>query len=178
MVTGGADHHRHVDPVDGVDLSLPDDFHWGVAHSGFQAEGGPGSPVDPNSDWYRWVHDPINQLLGLTKGVPEDGPGAYVYYDSDAELARDELGMNTFRMSIEWSRIFPNSTAAVDISDEGGVVSLADLEALDALANQDEVRALPRGVRRRCARTGSSRWSPSTTSRCRCGCTTRSRHGC
>ncbi len=29
--------------------------HWGVAHAGFQAEGGPGSPVDPNSDWYRWV---------------------------------------------------------------------------------------------------------------------------
>ncbi len=63
-----------VTAVDGVDLSFPDDFDWGVAHAGFQAEGGPGSPVDPNSDWYRWVHDPINQLLGLTKGVPEDGP--------------------------------------------------------------------------------------------------------
>ena len=126
--------------VDGVDLSLPDDFHWGVAHSGFQAEGGPGSPVDPNSDWYRWVHDPINQLLGLTNGVPENGPGAYVNYDSDAELAREELGMNTFRMGIEWSRIFPNSTASVDISDDGGVVTLEDLQALDALANDMEVQ--------------------------------------
>ncbi len=128
-----------VDPVDGVDLSLPADFRWGVAHSGFQAEGGPGSPVDPNSDWYRWVHDPLNQLLGLVNGVPEDGPGAYVSYESDADLARDELGVNTFRMGIEWSRIFPNSTAAIDISDEGGGVSLADLQALDALANLDEV---------------------------------------
>ncbi len=128
-----------VTPVAGVDLSLPDDFRWGVAHSGFQAEGGPGSPVDTGSDWYRWVHDPLNQLLGLVKGVPEDGPGAYVSYADDAVLARDELGMNTFRMSIEWSRIFPESTAAVDISDEGGVLSQADLEALDALANQDEV---------------------------------------
>ena len=98
-------------PVDGVDLSFPDSFHWGVAHAGFQAEGGPGSPVDPNSDWYKWVHDPINQLLGLTNGVPENGPGTYVSYDTDAALARDELGMNTFRMGIEWSRIFPNSTA-------------------------------------------------------------------
>lgn len=128
-----------VTAVDGVDLSLPDDFHWGVAHSGFQAEGGPGSPVDPNSDWYKWVHDPINQLLGLTKGVPENGPGAYVRYAEDAELARDELKMNTFRIGIEWSRIFPNSTAAVNISDEGGVVSDADLEALDKLANKAEV---------------------------------------
>ena len=128
-----------VEPTPGVDLSFPDGFRWGVANAGFQAEGGPGSPVDPNSDWYRWVHDPINQLLGLTRGVPEDGPGTYVMYDTDAELARDDLGMNTFRMSIEWSRIFPNSTAAVDISDEGGGVSLADLQAMDALADQDEV---------------------------------------
>ena len=128
-----------VAPTAGVDLSFPDGFHWGVAHAGFQAEGGPGSPVDPNSDWYRWVHDPINQLLGLTRGVPEDGPGAYVRYDEDAQLARDELGMNTFRMSIEWSRIFPNSTAAIDISDEGGAISLADLQAMDELADEAEV---------------------------------------
>ena len=128
-----------VTPVDGVDLSLPAGFQWGVAHAGFQAEGGPGSPVDPNSDWYRWVHDPVNQFLGLTHGVPENGPGTYVSYDSDAALARDELGMNTFRMGIEWSRIFPNSTAAVNVSDENGTVSLADLQALDQLANQDEV---------------------------------------
>lgn len=128
-----------VDPVEGVDLTFPDDFHWGVAHAGFQAEGGPGSPVDPNSDWYKWVHHPINQALGLTNGVPENGPGTYVSYDSDAELARNELGMNTFRMSIEWSRIFPNSTAPIDITDEGGGVSLADLQALHALADQDEV---------------------------------------
>ncbi|WP_319456645.1 MULTISPECIES: family 1 glycosylhydrolase [unclassified Mycobacterium] len=130
----------NVDPVAGVDLSFPASFHWGVAHAGFQAEGGPGSPVDPNSDWYKWVHDPINQLLGLTHGVPEDGPGTYVSYDTDAVLAETDLGMNTFRMSIEWSRIFPNSTASIDISDEGGGVSQADLEALDALANSAEVQ--------------------------------------
>lgn len=130
----------NIDPQAGVDLSFPASFHWGVAHAGFQAEGGPGSPVDPNSDWYKWVHDPINQLLGLTHGVPENGPGTYVQYDSDAGLAHDALGMNTFRMSIEWSRIFPNSTASVDISDEGGGVSQADLQALDALANPDEVQ--------------------------------------
>ena len=128
-----------VEPVAGIDLTFPDEFHWGVAHSGFQAEGGPGSPVDPASDWYRWVHDPLNRLLGLVGGVPENGPGAYVSYESDAALARDELGMNTFRIGIEWSRIFPDSTAAVDISDEDGTVSLSDLQALDALADQGEV---------------------------------------
>lgn len=129
----------NVTPVAGVDLSFPSDFHWGVAHAGFQAEGGPGSSVDPDSDWYKWVHDPINQQLGLTNGVPENGPGTYVAYDADAQLAREKLGMNTFRMSVEWSRIFPNSTASVDISDEGGTITEADLHALDALANQAEV---------------------------------------
>ena len=129
----------NVDPVAGVDLSFPASFHWGVATAGFQAEGGPGSPVDPNSDWYKWVHDPINQLLGLTHGVPENGPGTYVSCDGDAQLAHDDLGMNTFRMGIEWSRIFQSSTAGVDISDEGGTVSLADLQALDALADPGEV---------------------------------------
>lgn len=128
-----------VERVDGIDLSMPDGFRWGVAHSGFQAEGGPGSPVDTRSDWYRWVHDPINRLLRLVRGIPENGPGAYVSYAGDAALARDELGMKTFRMSVEWSRIFPDSTAAVDISDEGGKLTRADLEALDALADQDEV---------------------------------------
>ncbi|WP_349270792.1 6-phospho-beta-galactosidase [Mycolicibacterium parafortuitum] len=128
-----------VTPVDGIDLSLPDDFRWGVAHSGFQAEGGPGVPIDTRSDWYRWVHDPLNRLLGLVKGVPEDGPGAYLAYDDDARLAREELGMNTFRMGIEWSRIFPNSTAAIDISDEDGALSLDDLHALDALADAGAV---------------------------------------
>jgi beta-glucosidase/6-phospho-beta-glucosidase/beta-galactosidase len=130
----------NVDPVAGVNLSFPASFHWGVATAGFQAEGGPGSPVDPNSDWYKWVHDPINQLLGVTHGVPENGPGTYVSYDGDAQLAHDELGMNTFRMGIEWSRIFPSSTASIDISDEGGGVSLADLQAMDLLANQAEVQ--------------------------------------
>jgi len=129
-----------VAPVDGVDLSFPDDFHWGVAHSGFQAEGGPGVPVDPNADWYRWVHDAFNQLLGLTNGVPEHGPGAYLNYDEDAALASDELRMNTFRIGVEWSRIFPNSTASVNIRDEGGAITLADLEALDALADQEAVQ--------------------------------------
>ncbi len=136
-----------VDPVAGVDLSFPDDFHWGVAHAGFQAEGGPGSPVDPNSDWYKWVHDPINQALGISNGVPENGPGTYVSYDSDAQLAHDELGMNTFRMSIEWSRIFSKSTASVDISDEGGGVSRGRSPGAGQAGQRRRGCPLCRGVR-------------------------------
>jgi beta-glucosidase/6-phospho-beta-glucosidase/beta-galactosidase len=118
-------------------LAFPDGFHWGVSTAGFQSEMGGGAPLDINSDWWQWLHDPINKLLlGWKGGVPEDGPGAYTQYVTDAQLAREGVGADTFRMSIEWSRIFPNSTQSVDISN--GITPEA-LQQLDALANQDEV---------------------------------------
>lgn len=118
-------------------LTFPDGFHWGVSTAGFQSEMGAGAPLDVNSDWWQWLHDPINKLLlGWKGGVPENGPGAYTQYVTDAGLARDGVGADTFRMSIEWSRIFPNSTESVDISNG---VTPEVLAQLDALANQDEV---------------------------------------
>ena len=118
-------------------LTFPDGFHWGVSTAGFQSEMGAGAPLDVNSDWWQWLHDPINKLLlGWKGGVPENGPGAYTQYVTDARLARDGVGADTFRMSIEWSRIFPNSTESVDISNG---VTPEVLAQLDALANQDEV---------------------------------------
>jgi len=118
-------------------LAFPEGFHWGVSTAGFQSEMGAGAPLDVNSDWWQWLHDPINKLLlGWKGGVPENGPGAYTQYVTDARLAREGVGADTFRMSIEWSRIFPNSTEAVDISNG---VTPEVLAQLDALANADEV---------------------------------------
>ncbi|MEI6698314.1 MAG: family 1 glycosylhydrolase [Mycobacteriaceae bacterium] len=118
-------------------LAFPEGFHWGVSTAGFQSEMGGGAPLDVNSDWWQWTHDPFNKLLLGWKGaVPEDGPGAYTQYVTDAQLAREGVGADTFRMSIEWSRIFPNSTEAVDISNG---VTPEVLAQLDALANADEV---------------------------------------
>jgi beta-glucosidase/6-phospho-beta-glucosidase/beta-galactosidase len=118
-------------------LAFPEGFHWGVSTAGFQSEMGGGAPLDVNSDWWQWLHDPINKLLlGWKGGVPENGPGAYTQYVTDARLAREGVGADTFRMSIEWSRIFPNSTESVDISNG---VTPEVLAQLDTLANQDEV---------------------------------------
>ena len=41
----------------------------------------------------------------------ERGPGHWRVFERDAGLARCVLGANAFRFSIEWSRIFPRSTA-------------------------------------------------------------------
>lgn len=60
----------------GAALGFPDGFRWGVATAAFQTEMGGAAPIDPNTDWYAWTHDPLNQLLGWTKGIPENGPGS------------------------------------------------------------------------------------------------------
>jgi len=114
-------------------LTFPDGFHWGVSTAGFQSEMGGGAPLDVNSDWWQWTHDPVNRLLLGWKGaVPEDGPGEYTQYPVDIGLARDGVGADTFRMGIEWSRIFPNSTGSVDISNG---ITPEILQQLDALAD-------------------------------------------
>ena len=118
-------------------------FLWGPATSGFQTEmGGSPSHADRGSDWWAWTHDAGLQAEGVvTRDRPEDGPGSWANYRTDDRLARETLGANAFRLGIEWSRIFPRSTA--------GATSLRDL---DRLADQDAVRhyrAVLRDVRRR-----------------------------
>ncbi len=117
---------------------FPPGFLWGTAISGFQTEMG----VDPanddtNSDWWAWVHDPDNLANDWVSGdFPEDGPGFLSRYADDLHLVRRRVKVTTFRLGLEWSRIFPTSTAGVDTS---GGITLATLQQLDALADQTEV---------------------------------------
>jgi beta-glucosidase/6-phospho-beta-glucosidase/beta-galactosidase len=96
---------------------FPAGFLWGTAISAFQTEMGRGAPNDPNTDWWAWVRDADNIADSRVSGdLPEDGPGLYTRYAEDARRARRLLNTNALRLSIEWSRIFPASTAAVDAS--------------------------------------------------------------
>ena len=90
-------------------MDFPDGFLWGTATAGFQTEAGarPGDS-DHHADWWEWVRDPANIAAGRVSGdLPETGPGSWSLHHRDAELAH-RLGQNAHRMSIEWSRIFPN----------------------------------------------------------------------
>ena len=110
---------------------FPRGFLWGTAISGFQTEAG-GSPSnqDPRSDWWAWSHDQANIDAGRQSGdLVERGPGHWREYRRDAALARRGLGANAFRFSIEWSRIFPRSTAGASTPRQ-----------LDRLANRAAVR--------------------------------------
>ena len=99
--------------------AFPDGFRWGTAVAGFQVE--PGCPTlpaeeceDRNSDWYQWVTDPdlIAESTNYLSGDPlSNAPGHYELYEQDLALAAGELGGNTFRTSIEWSRLFPDGAA-------------------------------------------------------------------
>jgi len=114
----------------------------------FQVEMGRGE-IDPNSDWFAWVHDKKNIKNGLVSGdLPEDGPGFWELYASDLKLAREELGSNAIRLSMDWSRIFPSSTtdipAKISLDGQGNLseVSIREdsMQLLMERANKNSVK--------------------------------------
>jgi beta-glucosidase/6-phospho-beta-glucosidase/beta-galactosidase len=116
-------------------LNFPEGFLWGTATAGFQSDMGcptlpPSECNDPNSDWYQWVTDPSIIAEGLVSGEPvEHGPGHWELFDTDFNLSQSVLSNNGFRMSIEWSRIFPTSTEGVSGYDN-----------LKSIANQSAIK--------------------------------------
>lgn len=115
--------------------AVPDSFVFGAAVAGFQVD--PGCPTVPadqcedrNSDWYQWVTSP-SQLGDLSSQITfeplSNGPGEWELYERDFDLAKNDLSLGAFRMSIEWSRIFPTATDGLDG------------EALRAVANHEAI---------------------------------------
>ena len=94
---------------------VPADFQWGTAIAGFQTEMGRGRDLDRRTDWWNWTHDATNIARGtVTDDRPEDGPGFLARYRQDIDIAARDLNLDAFRLGLEWSRIFPRSTAGRD----------------------------------------------------------------
>lgn len=70
-------------------------FMWGVSSAGYQSEG-----YDPNSQWHHF------DMAGKTKHRRGTATDFYHRYKEDIQLAKD-MGANSFRLSIEWSRVQP-----------------------------------------------------------------------
>ena len=130
--------------------AFPEGFFFGAATAGFQVE--MGCPtlsdelcVDTQSDWYAYMtsSETVDSSSTYLNGEnpAEVGPGYWELYESDYDLARDELGLNAFRIGIEWSRIFPTSTEGVE-----GHEALLAIADPDALATY---RAMLEGLRAR-----------------------------
>lgn len=77
-------------------FSFPEGFLWGTATAGHQIEGN-----NTASDWWWW--EPGKVRGGLTSGKACDG---WNRYEEDYALMKS-MGLNAYRMGIEWSRVEP-----------------------------------------------------------------------
>ena len=76
---------------------FPDGFRWGTATAAHQVEGG-----NWNNDWWAWEHAPGTPCVEPSGDACDH---EYRYPDDIAMLA--DLGFNSYRFSVEWSRIEP-----------------------------------------------------------------------
>jgi beta-glucosidase/6-phospho-beta-glucosidase/beta-galactosidase len=81
------------------EVDFPATFLWGTSTAGFQVENG-----DVHTDWSHWVAVPGKIVNGDSPDV--GGPDALDHIADDV-AAMKGLGMNAYRFSIEWGRIYP-----------------------------------------------------------------------
>ncbi|MBF0453072.1 MAG: family 1 glycosylhydrolase, partial [Candidatus Magnetomorum sp.] len=80
-------------------FAFPENFLWGTATAAHQVESD-----NTNNDWYAWeelrrIKDDHSNLTG---------PDHWNNYELDFDIAKNQLGTNAYRMSIEWSKIEPS----------------------------------------------------------------------
>ncbi len=83
-------------------LTFPSGFLWGAATAAHQIEGN-----NVNSDWWEREHAPDSSVAEPSG----DACDSYHRYREDIALLA-ELGFNTYRFSLEWSRIEPEDRAS------------------------------------------------------------------
>jgi beta-glucosidase len=87
-------------------LQFPANFMWGCATAAYQIEGAAGEDGRKPSVWDTFSHTPGKTFHGETGDVADD---SYHLYKQDVQLLRN-LGVKCYRMSISWSRVFPDGT--------------------------------------------------------------------
>jgi beta-glucosidase len=84
--------------------SFPADFRWGCATAAYQIEGAANEDGRGPSVWDTFSHTPGKTFHGETGDVADD---SYHLYKEDVQLLKN-LGATVYRMSISWSRVFPD----------------------------------------------------------------------
>ena len=87
---------------------FPAGFVWGASTSAYQIEGAPLADGAGPSNWHRFSHQPGNIKLDHTGDIACDH---YHRFRDDVALM-SELGINSYRFSISWSRVLPDGRGA------------------------------------------------------------------
>lgn len=94
-----------------VDYKFPEGFLWGSAASGPQTEGAALVGGRKPSIWDHWFQidpDRFHNKIG-----PEHTSNFYYQYKEDIRLMK-ETGHNSFRTSIQWSRLIPDGIGSIN----------------------------------------------------------------
>ncbi len=91
-------------------MSFPKHFLWGTATSAGQVEGGAFDDGRTPSIWDTFAATPGKTHDGELPTIACD---SYHYFDRDVRNLAN-LGVNSYRMSISWSRVLPQGTGAVN----------------------------------------------------------------
>lgn len=84
-------------------FELPEGFLFGVSNSAYQVEGGYNRGGGPRNNWAEW------ELKGKVEN-PGDACRFWDGYREHIDLA-SSMGLNAFRLSLEWARLQPSTSA-------------------------------------------------------------------
>ena len=91
--------------------TFPENFWWGSAASGPQTEGRVSDDGKGENIWDHWYE--LEPEKFFDQVGPEKTSQVYTKYKEDVQLMK-ETGHNTFRTSIQWSRLIPEGTGEIN----------------------------------------------------------------
>jgi beta-glucosidase len=89
---------------------FPKDFTWGVATASYQVEGAVKQDGRGPSIWDKFSHTQGKILDGHTGDIACDH---YNRFSEDIKIIK-ELGLNSYRFSISWPRVFPEGKGKIN----------------------------------------------------------------
>ena len=83
-------------------MVFPENFLRGISLNGFRFEMGDpaGRSIDPNTDWYVWIHDIVSIGGIVSSDLQENGVNYWSLCKRDHRIAK-RLGLNAYSIGIE-----------------------------------------------------------------------------
>ncbi len=94
-----------------MEYKFPADFWWGTASSGPQTEGTYEGDNKGDNIWDYWYAQEPEKFFNQVG--PDEASAFYNNYKEDIQLMK-QTGHNSFRTSIQWSRLIPNGVGEVN----------------------------------------------------------------